>query len=146
MYYRIEETTSEDRRAITFALDTVIEDLERAYRLMVSLYEDYAYEMPNCSQWEDVRDRSNVIIEIVHNAIFSYKLTVGDASAVRDYVEAAERVRLAANVEKAMAALLDGVPDGERDKMIKDRDKIGMMKDAEALPALEALRKGEWKA
>ena len=89
MYYRIEETTSEDRRAITFALDTVIEDLERAYRLMVSLYEDYAYEMPNRSQWEDVRDRSNVIIDIVHNAIFSYKLTVGDASAVRDYVEAA---------------------------------------------------------
>ena len=30
--------------------------------------------------------------------------------------------------------------------MIEDRDKIGMMKDAEALPALEALRKGEWKA
>ena len=146
MYYRIEETTSEERRAINFALDTVIEDLERAYRLMVSLYEDYAYEMPNCSQWEDVRDRSNVIIDIVHNAIFSYKLTVGDASAVRDYVEAAERVRLAANVEKAMAALLNGVPDGERDKMIEDRDKIGMMKDAEALPALEALRKGEWKA
>ena len=57
-----------------------------------------------------------------------------------------ERVRLAANVEKAMAALLNGVPDGERDKMIEDRDKIGMMKDAEALPALEALRKGEWKA
>lgn len=76
MYYRIEETTSEDRRTIAFALDTVIEDLERAYRLMVSLYEDYAYEMPDCSQWEDVRDRSNVIIEIVHNAIFSYKLTV----------------------------------------------------------------------
>ena len=71
---------------------------------------------------------------------------MGDASAVRDYVEAAERVRLAANVEKAMAALLDGVPDEERDKMIKDRDKIGMMKDAEALSALEALRKGEWKA
>ena len=77
---------------------------------------------------------------------YRVRFTVGDASAVRDYVEAAERVRLAANVEKAMAALLDGVPDGERDKMIEDRDKIGMMKDAEALPALEALRKGEWKA
>lgn len=131
---------------LTFAAPILQDIIPALTWLMVSLYDDYAYEMPNRSQWEDVRDRSNVIIDIVHNAIFSYKLTVGDASAVRDYVEVAERVRLAANVEKAMAALLDGVPDGERDKMIEDRDKIGMMKDAEALPALEALRKGEWKA
>lgn len=103
----LEKTTADERITISNAIYAPLYDIERAHRLLCTLWNDYLgskEDRPKThDDWEDVEDRVSVIMDIVCNAIFECKLAYADEEAVTQYLETAQQLQAAKAVHDARA-------------------------------------------
>lgn len=146
----IEKTTAQDRFAVSWAVDSIFGDLERAHRLLIDVWEDHfsaADPKEICSGTvEQISDMLYVIDDIIFTALVQYKLTVGeDGIGVEPHLKSLQRAVKSREVEDLLQKLCDrerGMARLEQQEAVDMRKQIMSLPDDQALPALQAILDG----
>lgn len=146
----VEKTTASERIDIANAIYAPLYDIERAHRLLCTLWNDYLDSKEDRPKtrydWEDIEDRIFVIMDIIHNAIFECKLAYADGEAVMQYLETAQQLQAA----KAVHDARDAIQASYRNRRMPEPDAIARaannafsLPDNQALSVLQTILKGE---
>lgn len=146
----LEKTTADERITISNAIYAPLYDIERAHRLLCTLWNDYLgskEDRPKThDDWEDVEDRVSVIMDIVCNAIFECKLAYADEEAVTQYLETAQQLQAAKAVHDARGAIQASYRNRrmpEPDEITRAANNAFSLPDDQALSVLQTILKGE---